>query len=77
MIKARLEGAYSYDRHAPGYPTGQPSVDRELWHLQSVRHKLPVDKFGRTFGFVPPVTFADGIRKTVAWLQTMGWTTVR
>ena len=71
-IKARLEGAYQYERRASFYAP-QASVDRELWHLMRVRHKLPVDKFAKKFGFVPPVSFDEGIRKTIAWLQTLGW----
>ena len=71
-IKSQLEGPYEYNRHAPAYAQ-QPSVDRELWHLQRVRHKLPIDKFARTFGFTPPVSFEDGIRRTLAWLETLGW----
>jgi nucleoside-diphosphate-sugar epimerase len=70
-IKARLEGPYRYDRVAGTYPESA-SVDRELWHLQRVGHKLPIEKFGRTFGFAPPVSFQEGIRKTIAWLQTLG-----
>jgi nucleoside-diphosphate-sugar epimerase len=71
-IKARLEGPYNFERRASRY-VELPSVDRELWHLQRVRHKLPVDKFGRAFSFTPPVTFPEAARKTVAWLQTLGW----
>ena len=72
-LKARLEGAYQYERVASGY-LSQPSVDRELWHLQKVQHKLPTAKFCGAFGVTPPVSFADGIRKTIAWLDTLGWT---
>jgi nucleoside-diphosphate-sugar epimerase len=71
-IKARLEGPYGYDRHAASYAT-DPAVDRELWHLQRVRHKLPAARFERTFAFVPPVTFEEGVSRTVAWLRTLGW----
>lgn len=72
-IRARLEGAYSYERHASRYQ-GEPAVDRELWHLQRVRHKLPIGKFGNKFRFAVPVTFADGVRRTVSWLDTLGLT---
>jgi hypothetical protein len=71
-IKARLEGAYAYARHAQDY-VQQPSVDRELWHLQRVRHKLPVRKFAERFRYTPPVSFEGGVRKTLAWLDTLGW----
>jgi 2-alkyl-3-oxoalkanoate reductase len=75
-IRARLEGAYSFDRHATAYAAAV-SVDRELWHLQRVRHKLPVDKFGQKFQFVPPVSFPEAARRTIAWLGTIGLATPR
>lgn len=71
QIRKRLEGAYSYDRHAPDYNVA-PTVDREIWHLQRVRHKLPVDKFARTFEAPAPLTFEEGVRRTLAWLMALG-----
>lgn len=70
-IRSRLEGNYGYERHAASYAM-RPAVDRELWHLQRVRHKLPVTKFENKFQFSPPVSFQEGIRKTVVWLATLG-----
>jgi hypothetical protein len=70
-IRARLEGAYDFERHAGVYAT-RVGVDRELWHLQRVRHKLPVDKFARDFAFVTPVNFAEAVRRTVTWLAALG-----
>jgi nucleoside-diphosphate-sugar epimerase len=70
-IRARLEGAYSFDRHATAYATAV-SVDRELWHLQRVRHKLPVAKFAERFQFVTPVSFPEAARRTITWLETIG-----
>jgi nucleoside-diphosphate-sugar epimerase len=70
-IRARLEGAYSFDRHATGYATAV-GVDRELWHLQRVRHKLPVTKFGDKFQFTTPVSFPEATRRTTAWLESIG-----
>jgi nucleoside-diphosphate-sugar epimerase len=70
-IRARLEGRYRYERNAAAYATSA-SVDREMWHLQRTRHKLPTAKFARTFGFVPPVSFPEGIRRTVSWLDSLG-----
>jgi len=71
-IRVRLEGGYSYDRHPAQY-SERPAVGRELWHLQRVRHKLPVTKFAQVFGFSSPVSFREGIDKTLAWLKTQGW----
>jgi hypothetical protein len=70
-IRARLEGAYCFDRQATAY-AATASVDRELWHLQRVRHKLPVKKFAERFHFVTPVSFLEATRRTVAWLETQG-----
>jgi nucleoside-diphosphate-sugar epimerase len=75
-IKAQLEGSASYDRQARAYASA-PSVSRELWHLQRVRHKLPIRKFVETFHVEPPVSFADGVRKTAAWLEALGVTRTR
>jgi nucleoside-diphosphate-sugar epimerase len=73
-IKARIEGEYSFGRHAASYAL-KPAVSRELWHLQRVRHKLPIDKFVRTFAWQPPVSFREAIRRTTAWLDTLGLVT--
>ena len=70
-IRARLEGAYNFDRHATAY-AANVAVNRELWHLQRVRHKLPVAKFGERFQFVPPVSFPEATRRTIAWLEAIG-----
>jgi 2-alkyl-3-oxoalkanoate reductase len=70
-IRSRLEGRYRYERHAPMYAV-RASVGRELWHLQRVKHKLPVDKFARTFNFSTPVSFDEGVRRTVTWLGALG-----
>jgi nucleoside-diphosphate-sugar epimerase len=70
-IKARLGDAYEYGRASTIY-AHSPRVDRELWHLQRVRHKLPVNKFAATFEH-PPVSFADGVSKTIDWLTAQGY----
>jgi 2-alkyl-3-oxoalkanoate reductase len=73
-IRSRLEGAYDFDRHATGYAS-VASVDRELWHLQRVRHKLPVAKLAQRFGLATPVSFPEAVRRTTAWLETYGLAT--
>ncbi len=70
-IKARLGDAYEYGRASATYASS-PRVDRELWHLQRVQHKLPLNKFAATFNH-PPVSFADGVSKTIAWLTAQGY----
>jgi nucleoside-diphosphate-sugar epimerase len=70
-LKTLLAGHYNYEGTATRRPR-KPSVERELWSLQRVRFKLPVHKFERRFGLVPPVSFEDGARRTLSWLTAMG-----
>jgi 2-alkyl-3-oxoalkanoate reductase len=71
-LKRWLSGRYQYNPETIGYQT-KPAVDREVWHLQKVRQKLPTAKFAGHFGFSPPVTFEEGIRRTVNWLAFLGY----
>lgn len=71
-LKALLADGYNYGQTASAY-NRQPVVDREVWHLQRVRHKLPTAKFCKDLGFTPPVTFEDGVRRTVAWMEFVGY----
>ncbi len=70
-LKKWLAGRHDYGTGTMSYVT-KPTVDREVWHLQKVRHKLPATKFARHFGFSPPVTFDDAIRRTLCWLAFIG-----
>jgi nucleoside-diphosphate-sugar epimerase len=72
-IKALLAGHYNYEPAAQHYVT-KPVVERELWSLQRVKHKLPVTKFARHFAFTPPVSFEEGVRRTLSWLAFVGYT---
>jgi nucleoside-diphosphate-sugar epimerase len=51
---------------------GGPVVTRELWHLQSTRHRLPTGKFRATFGYQNRTSFADAMATSVAWLRFIG-----
>jgi nucleoside-diphosphate-sugar epimerase len=75
MIKGRLAGPYDYERVTTDYQ--QPSVGRELWRLQQVKHKLPTAKFTQRFGWSPPVTFDEGIRRTINWLALLDYTSLQ
>lgn len=70
-LRDRLEGGYAYERPAATYAL-RPAMSRELWHLQRTRHKLPVEKFARASGFVPPVRFDEAIERTLDWLASIG-----
>lgn len=71
-LKQMLAGRGGYEEHAARYAK-RPRVERELWHLQKTRHKLPSEKFARTFSFTPPVSFQEGIRRTARWLAYLGY----
>jgi nucleoside-diphosphate-sugar epimerase len=72
-IKRLLAGRYNYDGRTLTYAR-KPPVEREVWSLQRIKHKLPATKFTRRFGFTPPVTFAEGVRRTLGWLAFVGYT---
>ncbi len=69
-VKAALSGEYQYETTASSY-AASPRIDRELWHLQQVTRKLPTDKFARRFDFTPPLSFAKGVCRTLAWLDAL------
>lgn len=75
-LKGVLAGPYDYDAAAKDYST-QPRVDREVWSLQRVRHKLPTKKFERHFQFKAPIPFREGCRRTLCWLSALGYTTAQ
>jgi nucleoside-diphosphate-sugar epimerase len=41
--------------------------------LQSCRVRLPIAKAERLLGFDPPVSFAEGCRRSVEWLRDAGY----
>lgn len=47
-------------------------ITREMWHLQTVRYKLPTEKFSKFFNHTPPISFREGIRMTINWLKFIG-----
>jgi nucleoside-diphosphate-sugar epimerase len=71
-LKAMLRDRYNYEETASDYVT-RPIVEREMWHLQQVKHKLPTVKAAKQLGFVPPVSFDEGIRRTLLWLASVGY----
>jgi nucleoside-diphosphate-sugar epimerase len=56
---------------AAGRPTA-PVVTRELWHLQTTRHRLPTARFRETFGHRNLDSFASGMEKSLHWLAFAG-----
>jgi nucleoside-diphosphate-sugar epimerase len=45
----------------------KPRVTRELAELQSCQWKLPSTRAQTELGFVPPVTFSEGMHRTAGW----------
>jgi nucleoside-diphosphate-sugar epimerase len=70
-LKSRLSGNVAYSHLAESYQA-TPVVDRELWHLQRTRHKLATGRFCQRFNLCPPVSFDEGIQRTVRWLSHIG-----
>lgn len=71
-LKAMLAGPYNYAGISDTYNLS-PQPDRELWHLQSTRHKLPYAKFTQHFGVKTPISFEEGVRRTIEWLRFAGY----
>jgi len=45
----------------------------EILSLQSCRHKVGFEKASRMLGYKPPITFAEGMKRTIAWLEFTGY----
>jgi nucleoside-diphosphate-sugar epimerase len=48
-------------------------VTREMEILYQCAYRLPHDKAVRRLGYRPPVSFAEGMRRSVAWLAFAGY----
>ncbi len=57
-------------RPAPDLP---PGFEFEMALLHSCRVRLPTAKAERLLGFTPPVSFAEGCRRSVEWLRAEGF----
>ncbi|MDD5199711.1 MAG: NAD(P)-dependent oxidoreductase [Terrimicrobiaceae bacterium] len=47
----------------------QPRITEEMALLQQCHCKLPHTKAAQTLGYEPPVPFAEGMRRSFAWLE--------
>jgi len=61
-----IDAAVAAGAAPPSTPAG---VTPEIAALQRCRWRLPHDKAVRMLGYAPPVSFADGCRRGIAWLQ--------
>jgi nucleoside-diphosphate-sugar epimerase len=50
-----------------------PFLDAMNARLQQCSVRLPMSKAKRLLGYEPPVTFDEGMRRTIAWMQTAGY----
>lgn len=57
----------------PGPPA--PCVTRMMALLQQCHYKLPYDKARRLLGYEPSFSFAEGMRRSIGWLQFAGYPT--
>ncbi len=48
------------------------TIDSAPSSIQQCRWKLPHAKAERLLGYRPPVAFADGLRRSLAWLDFIG-----
>lgn len=53
--------------------TSGPQVTQEIALLQSCSYKLPIAKAEKLIGYEPPISFAEGCRRSVGWLQFAGY----
>lgn len=75
----RLAKAAAAAWSPPGAPSGwtlpetaRPRLSEEICQLQSCRWRYPTAKAEQVLGFTPPVSFAESMRRTAAWLEFAG-----
>jgi nucleoside-diphosphate-sugar epimerase len=52
--------------------SNRPRLTAELALLQQCQWKLPNAKAARILGYTPPVSFREGLRRSLAWLDFAG-----
>ena len=57
---------------SPGTVAG-PFLDGMNTRLQQCAVKLPFDKARRMLGYEPPLSFDEGMRRTIAWMKAVGY----
>jgi nucleoside-diphosphate-sugar epimerase len=57
--------------HQMGLP-GKPLLTRHAVYLLGRNQEFPIERARRTFGFAPAVGLEEGIRRSVAWLNSRG-----
>lgn len=67
-----------FDQESGIYPTAvleaaRPKPTAEMITLQSCSYKVPHEKAAQILGYKPLVSFAEGMRRSIAWLQFAGY----
>ena len=71
-LRAGVRAAYLSARAQRSTSTG-PAVSREQALLHTCSHKLPWDTARSVLGYEPETSFAEGCRRSVAWLEFAGY----
>jgi nucleoside-diphosphate-sugar epimerase len=68
---ARRRGARSAD--GPPADASRPFLQGTMVRLQQCSVKLPMGKAASLLAYEPPVSFAEGMGRTIAWMKTAGY----
>ena len=75
-------GVYNWIQYAPDpspldrLQSAPPVADLERVLLHTCKWQLPMDKAQRMLGYIPPVSFAEGCRRSIEWLAFAGYPVV-
>jgi nucleoside-diphosphate-sugar epimerase len=74
-VKAALKAFWQQEPVSEWSLSLQPRIlpDREMTMLQQCSYKLPSDKANQILGYKPAVSFAEGCRRSVGWLEFAGY----
>jgi len=77
-VKKVYKGALSLS--SSDRPPAEPLVDvaeipvaEDMNLLQQCKYKLPIDKAQSLLNYYPPITFAEGMSRSIAWLRFAGY----
>jgi 2-alkyl-3-oxoalkanoate reductase len=74
-VKGALSGWNQGPMPSPWQLRGrtEPYITQEMALLQSCNYKLPSTRAEKLLGYEPTITFAEGCRRSVGWLQFAGY----
>ena len=71
-LKLRIARARSRGATSGRTVKSSPAVTRELWNLQTIRHRLPTGRFAATFPATSTTSFSAGMASSLTWLRFIG-----